>query len=472
VRRPTTKDLSKFSRAALEFCKPLKWDAAYARVSVTELHLPQTLAECVHALRTGQLDSARRGFHALTECFPNERAAWSGLGRAAHALGDLRAAVSAWRELSLLEPTSWQILSDLGSTWTEMRDFESAEAAFTQAEALSPDEPLLQLNRATLELRSGQMSEALARLERAVARWPDSAAAQASLGLALRDAGRAAHGVLPLERATLLSPDTALYACGLGRALLDSGDAERALSTAQAYLQRRPGHSGARALEALSRMALGDEAGAAHLLDHSRLVVSSTAITPKGYSDLAAFNAALALHAQNHPSLLHSPLSHATLQGLHSGSLLVEPRGPIAALENAVGAAAGAYVQKLSAAFADHPVLQHRPRSVFLRMWCVVLTRGGHQIPHIHPEAWLSGVYYPKLPPALGNGADGPSDEGSLEFGEPDAPFPSRMAAATFRVRPEQGKLVLFPSYFYHRTLPFESEGTRISIAFDFVPLA
>jgi len=81
-------------------------------------------------------------------------------------------------------------------------------------------------------------------------------------------------------------------------------------------------------------------------------------------------------------------------------------------------------------------------------------------------------VYYPKLPPALGNRADGPSGAGSLEFGEPDAPFPARMAAATFRVRPEEGKLVLFPSYFYHRTLPFESEGTRISIAFDFVPLA
>ena len=27
--------------------------------------------------------------------------------------------------------------------------------------------------------------------------------------------------------------------------------------------------------------------------------------------------------------------------------------------------------------------------------------------------------------------------------------------------------MVLFPSYFYHRTLPFESDEVRISIAFD-----
>jgi hypothetical protein len=30
--------------------------------------------------------------------------------------------------------------------------------------------------------------------------------------------------------------------------------------------------------------------------------------------------------------------------------------------------------------------------------------------------------------------------------------------------------LLLFPSYFYHRTLPFRSAEQRISIAFDVVP--
>jgi hypothetical protein len=30
--------------------------------------------------------------------------------------------------------------------------------------------------------------------------------------------------------------------------------------------------------------------------------------------------------------------------------------------------------------------------------------------------------------------------------------------------------MILFPSYFYHRTIPFESSQRRISIAFDAVP--
>ena len=32
------------------------------------------------------------------------------------------------------------------------------------------------------------------------------------------------------------------------------------------------------------------------------------------------------------------------------------------------------------------------------------------------------------------------------------------------------GKLVLFPSYFWHGTVPFTSENTRLTIAFDVVP--
>ena len=37
-------------------------------------------------------------------------------------------------------------------------------------------------------------------------------------------------------------------------------------------------------------------------------------------------------------------------------------------------------------------------------------------------------------------------------------------------VRPEEGLLLLFPSYFYHGTVPFEAAEPRISIAFDVLP--
>jgi hypothetical protein len=36
---------------------------------------------------------------------------------------------------------------------------------------------------------------------------------------------------------------------------------------------------------------------------------------------------------------------------------------------------------------------------------------------------------------------------------------------------PYEGLMVLFPSYFYHRTIPFEGDSARISLAFDVVAL-
>ena len=193
-----------------------------------------------------------------------------------------------------------------------------------------------------------------------------------------------------------------------------------------------------------------------------------------GDADLQAFNRALAAHAATHPTLVASPTSHATSSGLHSGSLLVSPRGPIAAFERALRAAVADYWRALPE-LAGHPFTSNRPAAGFFDMWCVVLQRGGHQIPHIHPEAWLSGVYYPQLPEEIRAGGD---CEGWLEFGRPDRPFPSRLPPPVLRVRPVEGLLVLFPSYFYHRTIPFGGDGppggggTRISIAFDFVPAA
>ena len=39
-----------------------------------------------------------------------------------------------------------------------------------------------------------------------------------------------------------------------------------------------------------------------------------------------------------------------------------------------------------------------------------------------------------------------------------------------YSVRPAVGMLVLFPSYFWHGTVPFYSDQARLTVAFDAVP--
>jgi hypothetical protein len=240
------------------------------------------------------------------------------------------------------------------------------------------------------------------------------------------------------------------------------------LNVATSYLRRRPGHAGALALDVLAREALGDAKGVESMLDHRRFVTQRTLPVPEGFADLSAFNLALSGIAANHPTLHQAPLRHATVAGLHSGSLLIDPAGPIESLRGALRLAVDDYCRALPD-WPEHPFVGRQPRSSVFDMWCVVMQRGGHQVPHVHPEAWLSGIYYPQLPEVVRSGKN---LEGWLAFGEPDRNFPRKLEARVLHLQPREGSLVLFPSYFFHHTIPFNAQGTRISVAFDLVPAA
>jgi hypothetical protein len=64
------------------------------------------------------------------------------------------------------------------------------------------------------------------------------------------------------------------------------------------------------------------------------------------------------------------------------------------------------------------------------------------------------------------------SGEGWLEFGRPPERFSGHALPAVKRFAPSEGRLLLFPSWFWHQTLPFQANGERISIAFDVMPQA
>lgn len=420
--------------------------------------------------RQGKMGDTVLAYQEAVAAAPNEVEAWVGLARTLQSLHHVSGAIDAWERVLVLSPDSWQAHNDLGAALIERREWERAQAAFDAAMAAAPDDPTvlpsLLVNRATLDVRRGRAADAVVTLRQCIARFPAFTPAVAALGFALRDDGKLDPAAAELRRALERSPDDITYACGLARVLLEAGDAEQALAVAQAHLERRSGHAGALAEEALARLALGDREGADYLLDHERFVARMELPVPDGFPDLATFNQTFAAYAASHPTLLTSPASHATAAGLHSGSLLVAPESPVTAFDRALRAAVAHYTRKLPD-LPGHPFVSSRPGAAFFNIWCVVLTSGGHQIPHIHPDAWLSGVYYPQVPEAIRTG-EGP--DGWLEFGYADRPFPSRLEPRVVRVRPAEGLLVMFPSYFYHRTIPFEAAGTRISVAFDLIP--
>jgi uncharacterized protein (TIGR02466 family) len=100
--------------------------------------------------------------------------------------------------------------------------------------------------------------------------------------------------------------------------------------------------------------------------------------------------------------------------------------------------------------------------------WATVCRAGAYHAPHSHPDSAWSGVYY--VDPGSGN-PDHPLS-GVLEFLDPRAGVdavtaPGDPYGEPFRVRPQAGLLVVFPSWLYHWVHPYSGQRPRIAISFN-----
>ena len=109
--------------------------------------------------------------------------------------------------------------------------------------------------------------------------------------------------------------------------------------------------------------------------------------------------------------------------------------------------------------------LDNIPARYTIHVWATQAAQSGYIDTHIHEESWLSGAYYVEVPPAIR--ADDATHAGWIEFGRPHAGLPPWPEQALRHVWPQAGTLLLFPSFLFHRTLPYAGEGERISISFD-----
>ncbi len=115
------------------------------------------------------------------------------------------------------------------------------------------------------------------------------------------------------------------------------------------------------------------------------------------------------------------------------------------------------------------PVAEYQPFGVFLWGWSVVMREGSFNIPHVHPNANISGVYYVQTPSSSMLQETGTGD-GWLAMKDPRTAAPIQALPGQTQhasVPPAPGSLIMFPSYIEHYVPPFRGEGERISIAFN-----
>jgi hypothetical protein len=248
--------------------------------------------------------------------------------------------------------------------------------------------------------------------------------------------------------------------------LMQAGDAKRAVAMAESALARAPDDQTALATLDLALRATND-ARADALTDYERFVTVFDLEPPEGFADMGAFNEAL----NNYLDRMHTDSREYVDQTLRGGTqtfdrIFFAGHDLVEKLRVRIEEAVARYIASMPDA-PTHPLLGRRRKAFqFAGSWSSRLHDCGFHTNHIHPKGWISSCYYVALPDAV---ADMEGKQGWLKLGEPS--YEAHLKEPLRRVvQPKPGRLVLFPSYMWHGTVPFRSSQDRTTIAFDAVP--
>lgn len=329
-----------------------------------------------------------------------------------------------------------------------------------------PGQPALIVLLADLMRQAGQLDRSEALLRKLLTGSGPAPETMAAMGLVLQDQGRYAEAEQWARRAYQLRPEDSgmvenlvvlLIALGRGAETLPMIEAQRTRkSTDQRWLAYL-----ATAARQLGRPEYGQ------LYDYDRFVQTFDLEPPRGWGSIAAFHADLIPALDERHRLATRPLDQSLRHGTQTPRSLLADKDPV--IESLLSS-----LQRMVARYREtigfdpaHPYLQrNHGEAGMVGCWSVRLQRGGYHVNHIHPAGWISSAYYVQLPAE--NSYSG-QYSGWIKFGEFHLPVAGLEPA--HQIQPREGRLVLFPSYMWHGTVPIAADEPRITVAFDMAPL-
>jgi tetratricopeptide (TPR) repeat protein len=455
-------------------------------------------------LRAGALDAVGR----IQEALEDYRAAATASRRAPAVLQNLATALLAAGQVQEAEaaardalvtrhahPGLWQVL---GQALLSQDRFVEAQEALESGLKRDPHHPGLHRELAQLIwMRTADLPAATARLDQALATMTEPAPLQVLKAKFLEYAGDlpGAQRILTEAAARPSAPNYVLCAASqvltgtnrtlaadlaaqavaraprdrfglatLAQAQLAAGDLDGAEDTCNRIRGLDPTDQQGLALLATT-WRLKQDRRADELNDYAGLVSPAMIETPEGWPDLASYLIDLehAL-AQRHGLLAH-PIGQSVRGGVQTNVRLELSDDPaLKAFFKAIDAPIRSYIEALGT--GDDPFRSRITGCYRLAgSWSVRLNPGGRHVDHLHNKGWISSAFYVALPATVA--AEG--RQGSLRFGMPGSPTRPALEAEHW-IKPKPGMLVLFPSYMWHGTEPFEGDAPRLTIAFDLLP--
>ena len=310
---------------------------------------------------------------------------------------------------------------------------------------------------ADLFLFCGRDDEAVDAYHRTIDIDPKHARAYHGLCWALRRLGRLDEAIEAGRKAVKISPNSHTF-YHLTYSLLSAGKYQESIQFCNTALAQNPMDPAALAFLSTALNEIGKRDEAKKICDFENLLKIIDIKPPEGYDTLREFNCALVRASMRHPTRIMDPTQ--------TTNLFLTSSGPFAALKKTLSSAVQTYYN-IFPKNSDHPFLSQTMSNWTVDGWATLLKTMGDQEHHFHKHAWLSGVYYAQVPSRLDCDT---SENGWIEFCRFRSYAGEQSSVETVTLKPEEGMMVLFPSYFYHRVLPFNDDNYRVSIAFNFIP--
>lgn len=388
---------------------------------------------------------------------------WLVLAHCLQALARWEAAANAYQQALARRPSYYQAHTELAQMrWMRAGDIDAALRDLDAAIRTTAD-PMLSITKFKILKDVGRESDAYALVHTLAQTMPGDGVVLAAAAQAASAAGKTADAVAYAERAAALWPDDAIVLGALATAYLGHGQVDKAAVAIEKLRAKQPQDQFAIALQATAWRLLGDERYRA-LYDYDALVYAQWLDVPAGWADRDAYLADLrAALVGVHVYKTH-PFNQSIRHGGQVPNVLQHEHLAIQALPQALDGPIQRYIAKLGAG-ADPLRARNAGGYAFQGMWSIRMGAGGLHVNHVHPEGWISSACYIDVPRTMNE------REGWIKFGEPGIATLPALAPEHF-IEPAPGKLVLFPSYMWHGTVPYTDPSPRMTVAFDLTPQA
>ncbi len=423
------------------------------------LMLPQIciLMAAESALKISEHRVSASLYSSLYALYPQEKVVVLGFSQAIILLGELDEADRILLNYAQINGADAEIETNLAMIALEKGNLSDAEEHYRKANSLAPQTFVVHYNLGKYLQMHGDLDEAIAEFNTCLEIVPSAVEAIIAKAEALRSKGLAKESVelyiKAMERNTLNKEQTIEIVKPILAVAIEQADME----TCREYLGRisneiRSDFRLKTIIYDLPEELQNEYGDGTNLYDPINLVVCKNFINDLGYLEK------IKEQVLSQKSLIRDRPGKPTRGGKQSHEIMETSNNELKLLKQELENELINYVNNMPTSIRPPAYSTFR-----ISGWAVSLESGGHQLRHSHPEAIASGVLYLSIPADMNLGES--DKQGTLYFSS----GAGKEEEKSMYVKATTGKLVMFPSYMPHETIPFKSKQNRVCLAVNLI---